>query len=205
MKKTKYTSANDPLLNPENHAVLLIDHQYLQLLTVRSHDGATVVNNVTALAKAAKLFNVPALKEIQDVFPEQKPIDRTTLNSWEDQRVVDWVKGTGRKKLVIAGLWTEICLTFPVLSALAEGYEVYIVTDASGGATPEAHDMAVQRMIQAGAMPLTVIAYVSELQRDWGREATVPQVIDIFERHAGAFGQGLRWEWQLLALKEGTR
>ena len=102
-------------------------------------------------------------------------------------------------------LWTEICLTFPVLSALAEGYEVYIVTDASGGATPEAHDRAIQRMIQSGAKPLTVIAYVSELQRDWGREATVPQVIDIFERHAGGFGQGLRWEWQLLALKEGTR
>jgi nicotinamidase-related amidase len=118
---------------------------------------------------------------------------------------VDWVKSTGRKKLVIAGLWTEICLTFPVLSALAEGYEVYIVTDASGGATPEAHNMAVERMVQAGAKALTVIAYVSELQRDWGREATVPQVIDIFERHAGAFGQGLRWEWQLLALKEGTR
>jgi len=217
MKTPKYTSANDPLLDPENHAVLLIDHQYLQLLTVRSHDTATLVNNVTALAKAAKLFNVPALittafaerqavvKEIQDVFPEQKPIDRTTLNSWEDQRVTDWVKSTGRKKLVIAGLWTEICLTFPVLSALAEGYEVYIVTDASGGATPEAHNMAVQRMIQAGAKPLTVIAYVSELQRDWGREATVPQVIDVFERHAGGFGQGLRWEWQLLALKEGTR
>lgn len=160
MKIPKYTSANDPLLNPENHAVLVIDHQYLQLLSVRSHDGATVVNNVTALAKAAKLFNVPALittafaerqavvKEIEDVFPEQKPIDRKTLNSWEDQRVVDWVKSTGRKKLVIAGLWTEICLTFPVLSALAEGYEVYIVTDASGGATPEAHNMAVERMVR---------------------------------------------------------
>ena len=130
MNTLKYTSANDPLVNPENHAVLLIDHQYLQLLTVRFHDGATVVNNVTALAKAAKLFNVPTLittafaerqavvKEIQDVFPGQKPIDRTTFNSWEDQRVVDWVKSTGRKKLVFAGLWTEICLTFSVLSAL---------------------------------------------------------------------------------------
>jgi nicotinamidase-related amidase len=210
-------SKEDPLLNPRNHAVLLIDHQYLQLLTVRSHDAATVVNNTTALAKAAKLFEVPTLlttafaerqelaQEIQRILPDQKPIDRTTLNSWEDARVLDWVKATGRKKLVMAGLWTEVCLTFPVLSAIADGYEVYIVTDASGGASIESHNMAVQRMVQAGARPITVMAYLSELQRDWGREATAPAVVKLFEEHGGGFGQGLRWEWQLLGLKEGTR
>jgi nicotinamidase-related amidase len=108
------------------------------------------------------------IKEIQDVFPEQTPLDRSTLNSWEDRRVVNWVKQTGKKKLVMAGLWTEVCLQMPVLSALADGYEVYFLTDASGGASREAHDMAVQRMIQAGAIPITTWSYVSELQRDTG-------------------------------------
>ncbi|PTS93945.1 hydrolase [Pedobacter sp. HMWF019] len=205
------------LLNPENHALLLIDHQYLQLLTIRSHDAATVINNSQAVAKSSKIFNVPTLlttafaerqdliKEIADQFPEQTPIDRTTLNAWEDERVVEWVRNTGKKKLVIAGLWTEVCLQMPVLSALADGFEVYFITDASGGASVEAHQMAVQRMIQAGAVPITTWSYVSELQRDWGRMETAEEVTKLFEEHGGGFGQGLRWEWQLLNLKEGTR
>jgi nicotinamidase-related amidase len=205
------------LLEPGNHALLLIDHQYLQLLTLRSHEASQVIGNVTAVAKSANIFKIPTLlttafaerqnliKEIQDVFPEQIPIDRTTLNSWEDRRVVNWVKQTGRKKLVIAGLWTEVCLQMPVLSALADGYEVYFLTDASGGASREAHDMAVWRMIQAGAIPMTTWSYVSELQRDWAREETAGAVTKLFEEHGGGFGQGLRWEWQLLGLKEGTR
>jgi nicotinamidase-related amidase len=205
------------LLEPRNHALLLIDHQYLQLLTLRSHEASQVISNATSVAKAAKIFKVPTLlttayaerqnliKEIQDVLPEQTPIDRTTLNCWEDQRVVNWVKQTGRKKLVMAGLWTEICLMMPVLSALTDKYEVYFLTDSSGGASREAHDMAVQRMIQAGAIPTTTWSYVSELQRDWGREETAGAVTKLFEEHGGGFGQGLRWEWQLLGLKEGTR
>jgi nicotinamidase-related amidase len=209
-------SANN-LLEPGNHALLLIDHQYLQLLTLRSHEASQVISNATSVAKAAKIFKVPTLlttafakrqnliKEIQDVFPGQTPIDRTTLNTLEDQRVVTWVKQTGRKKLVMAGLWTEVCLLMPVLSALADGYEVYFLTDASGGASREAHDMAVQRMIQAGAIPTTTWSYVSELQRDWAREETAGAVTKLFEEHGGGFGQGLRWEWQLLGLQEGTR
>ncbi len=208
---------NDTLLTPDNHAVLLIDHQYLQLLAVRSHPNETVVNNTTFLAKAAKLFKVPTLlttafaerqelfQELQAVFPDQVPIDRTGLNSWDDERVRDWVKKTGKKKLVMAGLWTEVCLSMPVLSTLAEGYEVYIVTDASGGGSVEGHERGVQRMVQAGARPLSVAAYVSELQRDWGREATAEAVAKLFAQHGGGFGQGLRWEWQLLGLKTGTR
>src|SRR5271154_656567 len=153
------------LLDSGNHALLLIDHQYLQLLTLRSHEASQVIGNATAVAKAANIFKVPTLlttafakrqnliREIQDVFPEQIPIDRTSLNSWEDQRVVNWVRQTGREKLVMAGLWTEVCLQMPVLSALAGGYEVYFLTDASGGGSREAHDMAVARMIQAGAIP----------------------------------------------------
>jgi len=209
--------ASDILLNPDNHALLLIDHQYLQLLTLRSHEASQIISNAQAVAKASKVFKIPTLlttafaerqeliKEIQDIFPDQVPVDRTTLNSWEDPRIVDWVKQTGRKKLVMAGLWTEVCLQMPVLSALADGYEVYFITDASGGASREAHDMAVQRMIQAGAIPTTTWSYVSELQRDWAREETASEVTKLFEEHGGGFGQGLRWEWQLLGLKEGTR
>jgi nicotinamidase-related amidase len=137
--------------------------------------------------------------------PDQTPIDRTGLNSWDDERVRDWVKATGKKKLVMAGLWTEVCLTMPVLSALSAGFEVYIVTDASGGGSAEGHERAVQRMIQAGARPLTVASYVSELQRDWGRQETAEAVANLFAEFGGGFGQGLRWEWQLLGLKQGTR
>ena len=129
-KKTRMT-ADDTLLTPANHALVLIDHQYLQLLAVRSHPSETVVNNTVLLAKTARLFRVPTLlttafaerqalfEEVQAVFPEQKPIDRTGLNSWDDQRIRDWVKKTGKRKLVMAGLWTEVCLSMAVLSALA--------------------------------------------------------------------------------------
>jgi nicotinamidase-related amidase len=208
---------DDTLLTADNHALLLIDHQYLQLLAVRSHPAETVVSNTTMLAKGAKIFNVPTLlttafaerqeifQELQAVFPEQKPIDRTSLNSWDDPRVREWVSKTGKKKLVIAGLWTEVCLSLAVLSTLAEGYEVYIVTDAAGGGSAEGHERGVQRMVQAGARPLTTAVYVSELQRDWSREETAGDVAKLFAELGGAFGQGLRWEWQLLGLKEGTR
>jgi len=205
------------LLTSDNHSLLLIDHQYLQLLTLRSHEASLVISNVQAVAKASKIFKIPTLlttafaerqeliKEVRDVFREQKPIDRTTLNAWEDARAIEWVRKTGKKKLVMAGLWTEVCLQMPVLSALDDDLEVYFITDASGGASREAHDMAVQRMIQAGAVPTTTWSYVSELQRDWSREATAGEVTKLFEAHGGGFGQGLRWEWQLLGLKEGTR
>ena len=208
---------NDTLIAGDDHALLLIDHQYLQLLAVRSHTNDTVVRNTVMLAKGAKIFNVPTLfttafaerqaliEEIQAVHPDQVPIDRTGLNSWDDKRVREWIKATGKKKLVMAGLWTEVCLTMPVLSALASGFEVYIVTDASGGGSAEGHERAVQRMIQGGARPLTVVSYVSELQRDWGRQETAEPVAKLFGDFGGGFGQGLRWEWQLLRLREGTR
>lgn len=140
------------------------------------------------------------LRDIQDVFPGQKPINRTTLNTWEDHRVVDAIKKIGRQKLVIAALWTEICLAFPVLSALADGYEVYIVTDASGGVSVEAHERAVQRMVQAGAVPLTWIGFASELQRDWAREETIAGIGDIMRQHGETIGSSLAWEFQLLGI-----
>lgn len=207
----------ESMLTPDNCALILIDHQPFQVSGIGSHDPALMINNVVQLAKAAKLFKVPTLlttvveerggyliKPLQDVFPEQKPIDRTTINTWEDPRVVEWVKQTGRKKLVMAALWTEICLAFPVIHALGDGYEVYFVTDASGGTTLEAHQVAVQRMIQAGAIPLTAGVFMAELQRDWARAETVPGVQEIMLAHGGATATNLAWELQLLAGKGGA-
>ncbi len=206
----RYTGVSN-LLAPENCAMILIDHQPLQFAGVQNIDRTLLVNNVIGLAKTAKVFGVPTilttvleqrggylLKDIQDVFPDQKPIDRTTLNTWEDERVTSTVKKIGRKKLVIAALWTEICLAYPVLSALGEGYEVFIVTDASGGVSVEAHERAVQRMVQADAAPLTWIGFASELQRDWARETTIAGIGEIMSRHGGSVGTSLAWELQLL-------
>src|SRR5947209_4548473 len=199
------------LLTPQNCALILIDHQPFQFAGLRSHDTQTIINNVVGLAKAAKVFGVPTLlstvvedkggrllKQLQDVFPEQKPIDRTFINTWEDKRVVDWVKKTGRKKIVMAALWTEICLAMPVIQALGEGYEVFIVTDASGGVSVEAHEMAIQRMVQAGAVPITWMVFGSELQRDWARTNTAPAIAHMLVEHAGVVGTTFVWEQQLL-------
>ncbi|HYN26368.1 MAG TPA: hydrolase [Pyrinomonadaceae bacterium] len=189
---------------------LLIDHQPFQFAGLRSHDTQTIINNVVGLAKSAKVFGVPTLlstvvderggyliKPLQDIFPDQKPIDRTFINTWEDARVVKWVKETSRKKIVMAALWTEICLAMPVIQALGEGYEVYIVTDASGGVSVEAHEMAIQGMVQAGAVPITWTVLGSELQRDWARTATVPAFTEMLVEHMGNIGTSFTWEQQL--------
>ena len=197
----------DALLTPENCVVLLIDHQPSQLANVNSHDPTMVINNVTALAKVAKAFDVPTIlttigaarggdifKQVQAVFPDQKPIDRSSINSWEDRRVVEAVKKTGRQKLVIAALWSEMCLAQPAIHALGEGYDVYAVTDASGGVSPEAHDMAIRRLVAAGAQPITWLGMAGELQRDWARTERLGAVAQILFDHAGASGTVLAWE-----------
>lgn len=199
------------MLTPDNCVLILIDHQPFQFAGLRSHDTQTIINNVVGLAKSAKAFNVPTLlttvlerqggrllKQLQDVFPDQKPIDRTFINTWEDERVVDWVKTTGRRKIVMAALWTEICLAFPVIHALGDGYEVYFVTDASGGVSVEAHEVAIQRMVQAGGIPLTWTVFAAELQRDWARTATVPIYAQMLVEHMGNVGTSFLWEQQLL-------
>jgi nicotinamidase-related amidase len=205
----------EALLTPEQSVVVLIDHQPFQFANLHSHEPTMVVNNVVGLAKAAKGFKVPTIlttvteerggyiiKGIQDVFPDQKPINRTTLNAWEDKRVVDAVKKTGRRQVIFAALWTEICLAYPVIHSLADGYDVFFVTDASGGTTREAHDMAVLRMIQSGATPLSWIGVMSEWQRDWAREATIPAVAEVSVAHSGATGIAYLWEMQLLRAGE---
>ncbi len=208
---------SEKLLTPTNHTLLLIDHQPQMAFATRSIDVAELRNNVTGLAKAANTFKVPTIlttvaaksfsgplfPELQAVFPDQKPIDRTTMNTWEDQRVVDAVKKTGKKKIVMAALWTEVCLIEPALSAIDQGYDVYIVTDASGGVTKEAHDMAVQRMIQAGAHPITWLQYMLELQRDWARGETYNAVTKIAADHAGGYGLGLIYAKDMFHAQEG--
>jgi nicotinamidase-related amidase len=208
---------SDKLLTPQNHTLILIDHQPQMAFATRSIDIAELRNNVTGLAKAATAFKVPTIlttvaatsfsgplfPELQAVFPDQKPIDRSTMNTWEDQRVVDAVKKIGRKKLVLAALWTEVCLLEPTLSAIDNGYDVYIVTDASGGVSKEAHDMSVQRMVQAGAHPITWLQYMLELQRDWARGATYVPVTTIAKEHAGGYGLGLIYATEMFHAKEG--
>jgi len=201
----------EALLRPEDSIVVLIDHQPYQFTNLNSHEPTMVINNVVGLAKAAKVFNVPTIlttvieerggyiiKGLQDVFPDQKPINRTFINTWEDPKVTDIVKESGRKQLIIAGLWTEICVAMPAIQAVGEDYDVFVVTDASGSTSSEAHDMAVRRMVQAGIVPINWIAVVSEWQRDWARTETAAQLSDVLFDHGGASGVALAWELQLL-------
>ena len=199
------------LLRPEDSIAVLIDHQPYQFANLHSHEPTMIVNNVVGLAKAAKVFGVPTIlttvieerggnliKGLQDVFPEQKPINRTFINTWQDPNVTDVVKKSGRKQLVLAALWTEICLAMPAIQALGEGYDVFIVTDASGGVSAEAHDMAVRRLVQAGAVPITWMAVISEWQRDWARVESAAELSNVVLEHGGASGVALAWELQLL-------
>jgi nicotinamidase-related amidase len=201
----------DSLLRPEESVLVLIDHQAYQMSSLHSHDPQTVVNNATALAKLAKAFNVPTIltsvlaerggllfKPITDVFPGQEVLDRTWVNTWQDQRVVDAVKATGRKQLIIAGLWTEVCVAMPVIQALGEGWDVTVITDASGGVSTESHQVAIQRMIAAGANPMTWMALAGEWQRDWARTEHIEALTEIFIAHLGGSGIAYLWEQQLL-------
>jgi nicotinamidase-related amidase len=199
----------DSLLRPEDSVLVLIDHQPYQLTNVNSHEPQMVVNNATALAKAAKAFGVPTIltsviadrgglifPQITDVFPGQEVIDRTFINTWEDKKVVD--AATGRKQLIIAGLWTEICVAMPTIQALGEGWDVTVVTDASGGTSVEAHEVAIQRMIAAGANMMTWLAVASEWQRDWARTEHAAELSELLVQHAAGSGIAFLWEQQLL-------
>jgi len=206
----------DALLRPEDSILVLIDHQPYQFTNLNSHEPTMIVNNVIGLAKTAKVFNVPTIlttvieerggyliKGLQDVFPEQKPIDRTFINTWQDERVVEAVRKSGRKQLILAALWTEICLAMPAIQALGDGYDVFIVTDASGGVSAEAHDMAVRRMVAAGAVPITWMAVMAEWQRDWAREESAIALAGVLADHGGGSGVAFAWEMQLLGNRAG--
>jgi len=205
------------LLTPQNSILLLIDHQPQMAFGVQSHDRTLILNNAVGLAKAAKVFGVPTIlttvaaqtfsgpifPEIQAVFPDQKPFDRTSMNTWDDQRIRDAVKAANRPKLVIAGLWTEVCVTMPAIDALKAGYEVYAVADASGGTSKEAHDMAMARMVQAGVIPVTWQQVMLEWQRDWANQATYTAVNDVVRTHSGAYGMGVNFAKSMFGGGEG--
>ncbi len=199
------------LLRPEDSVLVLIDHQPYQLANVNSHEPTMVVNNTTGLAKAAKAFGVPTIltsvvadrggkifPQITDVFPGQEIIDRTFINTWEDRTVVAAVEATGRKQLIIAGLWTEVCVAMPTIQALGEGWDVTVVTDASGGVSLEAHQVGIQRMVAAGANVMTWLAIASEWQRDWARSEHVVEITEVVKQHSGGSGIAYLWEQQLL-------
>ncbi|KAA1177234.1 hydrolase [Rhizobium tropici] len=201
----------DSLLRPEDSVLVLIDHQPYQLTNLNSHDPQTVVNNTTALAKLAKAFNVPTIltsviadrggklfKQITDVFPGQDVIDRTWVNTWQDEKVVDLVKETGRKQLIIAGLWTEVCVAMPAIQAAGEGWDVTVITDASGGSSTESHQVAIQRMIAAGVNMMTWMALAGEWQRDWARTEHVEELTEVLISHMAGSGIAYLWEQQLL-------
>lgn len=211
------SGASKRLLTPENSSVILIDHQPQMAFAVQSMDRMMLVNNTTGLAKTAKIFNVPTVlttvaeksfsgplfPEIKAALPMVQVIDRTTMNSWEDKNFREAVKKTGRKKLVMAALWTEVCLVMPVLAAIDEGYEVYIVVDASGGVSKEAHESAITRMVQAGAVPVTWMQVLLEYQRDWARQGTYEAVVKLAQEHGGAYGSGLNYAKAMLGADAG--
>jgi nicotinamidase-related amidase len=202
------------LLTPDNCVVLLIDHQPQMGFSVKNIEVATLRNNLAGLSKATQLFKVPVVlttvseefagalwPEIKNVFPNNTIIERTTMNSWEDPRVVEAIRKTGRKKIVLAGLWTQVCGAFVALSALNEGYEVYFVTDASGDVSQEIHDNAIQRMVQAGTMPVNWLQVMLEWQRDWARKETYEGVNQIVMQHTGNYGLGIIYARKILGSK----
>ncbi|HWU98226.1 MAG TPA: hydrolase [Oxalicibacterium sp.] len=201
------------VLTPTNSQLIFIDHQPQMAFGVQSIDRQTLKNNTVALAKAGKVFNIPTIittvetesfsghtyPELLDVFPGQKILERTSMNSWDDQKVRDALKANGRKKVVVAGLWTEVCNNSFALCAMLEGdYEIYMVADASGGTSLMAHDLAMQRMIQAGVVPVTWQQVMLEWQRDWAHKETYDAVTSIVKEHSGAYGMGIDYAYTMV-------
>jgi nicotinamidase-related amidase len=195
------------LLTPDDHTLLLVDFQPQMAFATRSIDPVDLRNNTAIIAKAAAGFNVstvltsvsmytfagPFFDEISEALPKTRLIDRTTMNSWEDKNVIAEVNRIGTGRIVVAGLWTSVCVVGPVLSALDQGFDVYVVADACGDVTLEAHERALDRMVQAGARPMTAMQYLLELQRDWARSVTYGLTTGIAEIHGGAYGLGIAY------------
>ena len=183
----------DHLITPQNAALLLIDYQPAQVASVRSMDPELLVKNAVSTVRTIKAFGVPVvhstvnvaagqgptIPELAGLLEDDKPLDRTTVNSWEDIEFLAAVHATGRRKLIFCALWTEVCMAFTALDALREGYEVYPVVDAIGGTSPEAHRAGLERVVQAGGQPISWVSLACELQRDWGRQDTVADVVEI--------------------------
>ncbi|WP_286727920.1 MULTISPECIES: hydrolase [Sphingobacterium] len=202
------------LLSPSNHALVLIDFKGQMAFATKSITMEELRNNVAVICGASKIFNVPTIvttvaeesfsgpvfPEIETYYPQTSTdyIDRTSMNTWEDEAAYQAITGTGKKKLVLAGLWTGVCIVGPALSALAEGYEVYVIADACGDVSQEAHERAMQRMIHMGVKPITAVQYLLELQRDWARQETYVAVTDLMKKHGGSYGLGIHYAHNML-------
>ena len=207
-----FTHTDGGLLTAENCAVTFIDHQPQTLFGVANIERQSLINNVVLLAKCAKLFGVPAVltsvetesfsgyiwPQLLDIFPDQKPIERTSMNSWDDPAFREAIKKTGKKNIIVAGLWTEVCVAWPTLNMINEGYNVFVVDDASGATSPVAHERAMQRMVHAGAVPCTTIHTLLEFQRDWANREHYDELMNILRDHAGAYGSGVEYAYTMV-------
>jgi nicotinamidase-related amidase len=200
------------LLTPDNCVVAIIDLQPQMLFGVANFDRQTIINNNVALSKAAKVFDVPVVlstvetksfsgnmwPQIQAVFPNQTPIERSSMNSWDDKNFVAAIEKSGKKKIVLSGLWTETCVALPTIQAIHDGYEIYVVEDCCGDVSQLSHDNAMKRVIQAGAKPVTALSVMLEWQRDWALKDTYDAVMDIVKNHFGAYGMGVEYAYTMV-------
>jgi nicotinamidase-related amidase len=205
------------LLSPADHTLIMIDHQSQMAFATKSIGAIELRNNAGLVAHAAKAFEVstlitsvaeksfsgPVFDEIKDAFPDAEVIDRTTMNTWEDARIAAQVNAIGKPRIVLAGLWTSVCIVGPALSALDQGFEVYVIADACGDVSAEAHDRAMDRMVQAGARPMTSVQYLLELQRDWARGETYEPTVGVAKKWGGAYGLGLIYAKTMFGAQEG--
>jgi len=205
------------LLSPKDHTLIMIDFQSQMAFATHSIDAVSLRNNAALVAHAAagfevstilttvaeKSFSGPMFEEITQAFPKHELLDRTSMNTWEDANVIKQVNAIGKNRIVLAGLWTSVCIVGPALSALDQGFEVYVVTDACGDVSAEAHERAVERMVQAGARPMTALQYILELQRDWARSETYGLTTGIAQRFGGAYGLGIIYAKSMFGASEG--
>jgi nicotinamidase-related amidase len=217
MPSTASPTPGRTLLTPKDHTLILIDHQSQMAFATHSIDASALRTNAALLAQAAagfgvstilttvaeKSFSGPIFNEIKEALPEVEVTDRTTMNTWEDANIIKRVNQIGKNRLVFAGLWTGVCIVGPTLSALDQGFEVYVVADACGDVSTEAHERAMQRMIQAGARPMTSLQYLLELQRDWARGETYDITTAIAKKYGGAYGLGLIYAKTMFGASEG--
>ena len=217
MTATATPTPGKTLLSPTDHALVLIDFQSQMAFATKSIAPELLRNNAALVANAAAGFNVPTIlttvaeksfsgpmfSEVTDPFPGQKLLDRTSMNTWEDAAVIEEVNRIGKQRLVFAGLWTSVCIVGPVLSAIDQGFEAYVITDASGDISEEAHERAVARMIQVGAKPITSLQYLLELQRDWARTGTYDMTTGVARKWGGAYGIGITYAKTMFGASEG--
>jgi len=200
------------LLTPDNCVVAIIDLQPQMLFGVTNFDRQTIINNNVALLKATRVFDVPVVlstvetksfsgnmwPQIQAIYPDRTPIERSSMNSWDDKNFVAAIEKSGKKKILLAGLWTETCITLPTIQAIHDGYEIYVVEDCCGDLTQLAHENAMKRVIQAGAKPVTAVMVMLEWQRDWALKDTYDAVMDIVKTHCGAYGIGVEYAYTMV-------